>query len=465
MLNHQIWLTIILACLAGVAKADDWDDFANNLFTDLAPLLALFGERATMQFMSQALGWEDCVILAMAPLGIITILVSAIRVGGPGWLKAIIGRARENMAAAELELMSSTSNEVSELYNGETIVRCQGRGPVWEFIYLIPITPRTQDPDRRPEIKVLSLEEACKPDKKLLQKVDNGLPKAKDESMAPPVSWILGIDKIEWIFNKVIARSSTPTNNDVSVERGVGPVALSERPADGSDQSPDETIYVIRNIDTGAPNITLNLQDNDSNRNELKVYAIIGIFLQLCILVFFGVIAYYPAIENSFRKDDRPVDHYAFPLAVGGTLILIIGMFICGTVVENSTEETRYKKDDKYEMRVAWIQQKHTVGDQVFDPFATFPDYPRDIITMSQRCDKGLEKLTVIGIFIGLAGFIVQFIGLRGMNSAATLAQLGATGIMAAIRALRLAKQWTRASSIFGEQQATNEGRGAVHEY
>ncbi|KAK1479442.1 hypothetical protein CABS01_14541 [Colletotrichum abscissum] len=94
-----------LALAASVA-ADDGDDFVNNLFPDLEPLLALFGERVTMQFMSQSLGWADNIVLAMVPLGIITIVISAIRVGGPGFLKALIGRARENLALAEQGLMS-----------------------------------------------------------------------------------------------------------------------------------------------------------------------------------------------------------------------------------------------------------------------------------------------------------------------------------------------------------------------
>jgi hypothetical protein len=71
--------------------------------------------------MSQSLGWEDCVALAMCPIGIITIIVGAIRVGGLLWLKAVIGRGRENTAATEMELMSSTSKEVCELYNGRAL--------------------------------------------------------------------------------------------------------------------------------------------------------------------------------------------------------------------------------------------------------------------------------------------------------------------------------------------------------
>jgi len=87
--------------------------------------------------MSQSVGWADDIILAMAPLGVITAIVGAIRVGGPSWLKAIIGRARESRAIVEAELMSSTSNEVCELWNGQEIVRAMGEGPIREFIILM----------------------------------------------------------------------------------------------------------------------------------------------------------------------------------------------------------------------------------------------------------------------------------------------------------------------------------------
>ncbi|KAK4100393.1 hypothetical protein N658DRAFT_507906 [Parathielavia hyrcaniae] len=99
-----------------------------SAFLDVVSLLALFGERVTTQFMSQSTGWADNIILAMAPLGVITAIVGAIRVGGPSWLKAIIGRARESRAVVEAELMSSTSNEICELWNGQQIVRVMGKG-------------------------------------------------------------------------------------------------------------------------------------------------------------------------------------------------------------------------------------------------------------------------------------------------------------------------------------------------
>lgn len=129
---------------------------------DWSRILALFGERVTTQFMSQSLGWEDCIVLAMAPLGIVTIIVAAIRVGGPRLMRAIIGRARENISTAEMELMSSTSGEVCEMYNGESIVRCQGSAPVWEFICLIP---KNTGADPKQSFDFMTLEDALRTDK------------------------------------------------------------------------------------------------------------------------------------------------------------------------------------------------------------------------------------------------------------------------------------------------------------
>jgi hypothetical protein len=88
--------------------------------------------------MGQSLGWADNIVLAMAPLGVITIIIAAIRVGGPKWLKAVIGRARETRADVEVEVMSSTSDEVCELWDDKQIVRVTGDGPICEFIILVP---------------------------------------------------------------------------------------------------------------------------------------------------------------------------------------------------------------------------------------------------------------------------------------------------------------------------------------
>ncbi|KAK1764248.1 hypothetical protein QBC33DRAFT_595504 [Phialemonium atrogriseum] len=116
----------------------DGTDFANNLFSDLGPLLTLFGERVAIQYLSHSTTWIEGLIFACAPIGILTAVVSAIRVGGSRWLKAIVGRAREPDADVELELMSSTSSDVCELWNGAGIVRVVGSPSIIELIYRSP---------------------------------------------------------------------------------------------------------------------------------------------------------------------------------------------------------------------------------------------------------------------------------------------------------------------------------------
>jgi hypothetical protein len=59
-------------------------------------------------------------------------------------LKAVIGRAREGKGVVEIELMSSTSSEVCELWNGYVVVRVLGSPPILELLY------HTSAPERPP---------------------------------------------------------------------------------------------------------------------------------------------------------------------------------------------------------------------------------------------------------------------------------------------------------------------------
>ncbi|KAL5049837.1 hypothetical protein BDW71DRAFT_204528 [Aspergillus fruticulosus] len=89
----------------------------------------------TKQFLSQSMGYADDILLAMAPLGILTCVISAIRVGGRQWLRALVGRARESRATVEMELLSCTSDAICELWSGTEIVRERGIPQTKEFIY------------------------------------------------------------------------------------------------------------------------------------------------------------------------------------------------------------------------------------------------------------------------------------------------------------------------------------------
>ena len=71
----------------------------------------------------------------MARLGVLTAIGGAIRVGGASWLKRLVGRAHENNATVEMDLMSSVSQEVCELWNGKSIIRSTGRPEVKQIIH------------------------------------------------------------------------------------------------------------------------------------------------------------------------------------------------------------------------------------------------------------------------------------------------------------------------------------------
>jgi hypothetical protein len=102
--------------------------------TSCSRILALFGEEFARQFLSESFTWLDHLIFACVPLGILTTLSGAIRVQGPKIARSFIGRARENRASAEIELMSSTSKEVCEMFNGRGIIRTMGRPTIAQIV-------------------------------------------------------------------------------------------------------------------------------------------------------------------------------------------------------------------------------------------------------------------------------------------------------------------------------------------
>lgn len=142
--------------LVGHASAGGWDDFANNIGSDLAPLITLFGEQVTNQYLSETLHWIDCVLFALAPLGIITAIVGAIRVGGGPGFRSLIGRAKESRGSVEADMMSSVSTDVCELWNGEAVVRVLGKPVLLQLIYI------KSDTTTNNKAGIYTLEEAAK---------------------------------------------------------------------------------------------------------------------------------------------------------------------------------------------------------------------------------------------------------------------------------------------------------------
>ncbi|KAL7800940.1 ankyrin repeat-containing domain protein [Trichoderma afarasin] len=525
MAQGMVFSIFFMLWLAGRASADGGDDFANNLASDLGPIIALFGERVVMQFMSQAMGIADCILLAVAPIGAITTVVSAIRVAGPAWLKSFIGRARENLSAAEIDVMSSTSKEACELWNGHSVVRCPGSADIYQFICLLP---NGSNPDSLSQkdvrIRYAKLEKIER--ERVLQKIETAGPKyawrsfkqilgrfsndmkdsygkllrssaSSSQDRSPMLSFETDLEtgtqqnessnttQIEIVVPKNGKDSVVINDVDSMRRRGTGKTenskAESRKTDTGTTDSSDkmdetnlhkedsnakldtEEMIVVVESDDSAPNLLLNCHDR-VERGEIYLAATIGVILQLGALVYFGFITYHQPIKSKFLKDGKRVVDYAFPCAAGGTVLLVLGLFMCAWVVEKSTAETCYKADN-HQIFIVWLQKHHTVSEQVFRPFAIYPTRKRKYITMSRRNirenvqenpimghsekdvedtkekdeqtrERILENVTFTGALISLVGFIGQFIGMRGLNWTASVLQLGITIVVTIIRVI-----------------------------
>jgi hypothetical protein len=136
-----------LAILAlPLVRADGWDDFSNNLATYLPPSPALFDERITKQYLSESITHPHYFIFAVAPMSILTAVVSAIRVCGSPSLRAFIGRAQEGRENSEAKLCS-TNRDVCELYINGGIARVFGLPKILEVIHKLSIFRRRASGD------------------------------------------------------------------------------------------------------------------------------------------------------------------------------------------------------------------------------------------------------------------------------------------------------------------------------
>ncbi|KAF7542497.1 hypothetical protein G7Z17_g11525 [Cylindrodendrum hubeiense] len=131
----KCWLFIVCAVTVVGVNADDLSDFSNNLASDIGPLLVLFGESMTGQYLGESTSFLDYFIFAMAPIGILTAVVSTIRVCGHSSLRGFIGRSQEGDGPIEAELCTSTSRDVCELFNRGGITRVLGQPKILELVY------------------------------------------------------------------------------------------------------------------------------------------------------------------------------------------------------------------------------------------------------------------------------------------------------------------------------------------
>ncbi|RSM18642.1 hypothetical protein CDV31_002571 [Fusarium ambrosium] len=473
-------LLLLAVLVTPVAAADD-AEFAFNLLTDVAPILALFGDAFAKQFMSESLTWVDHIIFAMVPLGIITAITAAIRVQGMQVAKAFVGRARENRALAEIELMSSTSGEVCELFNGNSIVRAMGKPKIEQFLIfpneydaLEEEYKRCDDVGEEPKDKscgIHSLRTATSRmpgESKLMEwkpySAHSVTMIQEFSESALAFSRRLGRNPLRTI--KSLFRSASPT--PPGDEKGVGTASHES----GHPRLPPEAEPAF----SGPPNLQLNLSSDhfDQNtlkkRHELVLAAVAAVLLQAGLIVIAATTAYHlkPGSSSLFE-----IKVYGFPCYAVGSVLLSIGTGICSFIVEHSTIEHSWEavnragpktdgekaKPQHNAPRLIWVQRYQTVNDQSFKGYVILAGPKRRVVTSRRDDDIGKHHLSddsasegshassdgknegfwqwlTVGAALSAGlGFIAQFMGLRGLAFPCSIAQLGAIFIMALIRA------------------------------
>ncbi|KAF2114543.1 hypothetical protein BDV96DRAFT_577029 [Lophiotrema nucula] len=507
MSSHMLQcLVALLLCFfprVSSAAGDDGGELGINLFTDLAPLLALFGEQFARQFMSESLLWLDHVIFAMVPLGILTAIIGAIRVSGPSWARAFIGRARESRAVAEIELMSSTSGEVCEVYNGKAIVRAMGKPALTQLILLPGMY--TEDDNT---CGIYTLQAAYNSVPPLIQRGQFGAQtrwdkwSQKENDVEPQDDQVASINVTKSLFSLRRRKMTGNKFSNLDVERG------RTHSASGSDNAHHLRALAHATtkryhhtfpseLDGSAPNLQLNLPTTVPSYamtiRELWCAAIVGVMIQAGVIAVGAVVTYQPFMKSKFENDSVK---YGFPLFASGTVCLNAGMMICSWVIERSTQEHVWRRTPRasgivergseldpskepearvqgttttsdhkgepssmgvpnHDMAAAsseslgrgqfhlfWLQRKHTVNDQAFDSFLILGGSKDELLTSSPHDHRSWN----VGSLKKLGRFATNLYELSTVGGAA----IGIVGFILQFEGLRGLPWPTAVAQLFG---------------
>ncbi|RBR24354.1 uncharacterized protein FIESC28_02844 [Fusarium coffeatum] len=442
--------------LFGASNDTDFcDDFANNFATDLAPIIALFGERVTKQFLSQSTTILDVVIFSVAPLGIITAVVSCIRVSNVAFLKSAVGRAREPHGIPEVELCTSTSENVCELWSNGGICRVFGRSRILEFIHKRPTDSKAYRAEY--DDKGMDVPGKCSIESTL--EIFNSGGRGKEQAQWKETSsynfmlckWLSGkeasikppkLDKQSEGKPDIEEALSGITNHHIQRNLSIVNRQSKSSPIDPEDQKGWQQKDDIQgggpNKFAPFPNLALNIGVPRSSKEfgSLWFAAIIGILLQASFFVFATWATRY---NTGFYEDGKvPSDPTWFVLTVTGTACIVIGMALCAQVIDGVSTERRFVHAGAERPRIYWLQPAgQRNGDQVFDGF-TYSEAKSEYITSWKATQATVVKSwrVWLAITLSILGWVIQFIGLRGVHSSVALYQLAITLFMSAIRSI-----------------------------
>lgn len=343
--------------------------------------------------MSELIDTLDDFIFALVPLGVLTAVVSVIRVCGNSSLRAIIGRAQEDPASSEKEILSCVSDSTAEIFTESGVARITGSPRILEFVA----------DESQAQAGIVNV-------RKLSEVAGKNWTDLEKDAKLPNLS-----------LNKGIRRRA-PFWFHLAATFGVF-----------------LQLGMFRSSHGNLKSLTKMLTTNN-----------VGIIIYAALTVM-----YWP---QSFLKDGGPVDSYAFPMFVLGTVLLTLGMFLCAVLVERRSIKRIFDLPDGN--RAYWIQPgNQTAGDQRFPSFVGRTDKGVNFIR-SVRHDSpnnllnvGREMELILVVGLTMTGFVIQFVGTRGLHSSVSLAQLGATMVMTLVRTGLRAKRMQEGDNMLKDDQ------------
>jgi hypothetical protein len=246
-------------------------------------------------------------------------------------------RARESFATAEVEVLSSTSENVCKRYNGNEIIRKEEKTETKEFIYR-PWTEadgssevKPSDVRTRPiyENWVFDLREAC------------------SIGVIEPTGYL---SKRIWHwkdFFTLRGNKSSKQNRDFSsytLSKLASDLEGKEeegqtRNVDDGNKHQEIGPEVFKHLEGTAPNIKLHVPNAIVPPWELWAFAIFGVSVQSAVLALSGITIY----RWHFQKSGAIVSDYAYPCFLAGTIALSAGLLICARTIQGSTENTNFE--------------------------------------------------------------------------------------------------------------------------
>ena len=99
------------------ASGDLWATVVANV----APVMALVGERNAKEFLRMSSSLDQLALMATAPLGILTLMICAIRLSGPRMLRRVVGRESDRHSEALVELTPLSVSPGSSVYTPKAV--------------------------------------------------------------------------------------------------------------------------------------------------------------------------------------------------------------------------------------------------------------------------------------------------------------------------------------------------------